>query len=747
MTTWYVDEAGSDANLGTTEGAPVQTAAKIVSLLTAGGAGPHTIYSSGVFDPETTGWNSSTQLNISGIPTANLEGIQFKAWRTVNSAKPWAYYSNYRRITMTAGVSVSSLTGDGTTATVTTGSAHGLTTGRVIAVSGASVAAFNTTNAVITVTSTTTFTYPSSGTPSATGASYSVSPMTLVGTNTLGCNVWVASGFLASTSNKVRRVWVADWRPNSPATTLTLGATSGATTATAGVAAFSTSTVGSGDVGKEIIAGTGRAVITSVTSTTVANVQVVNGRAFSSTSIASGAWTIENPNFFKRELWEGGTTNGSTNFNTVYNNLGAYGHDWTNYDSSGAATTNLYVASDINPVTRYGTLTVLTDEKTAIMTWAGAPSGTVDPEIRIFGMGFQTALLYQVGANGAFKFHPDIRGTHFYGSCVVVDDVCKNVEIGACLDVAVDRIQFYSAANTTHVMGGGEGVTVKGTCELAGSSDGAGVTIKGSVTMADGTKRITRIADFMHAGVSQLAPTGGRIHKNVLIEDGVTFDFRNSLYGRAWAFNGASASVFNNRVGAVLVFNQPTQSQPCGVNWQVSGGLYHGKASIGDGYVLRWGGVSNKAGTAKAFAAYTGTGIDLADGIIADPLVICPDGALDVSEFNSVAISGSVTFAGFKVINPGDLRSHIGFGGTGPELLSQNYAAGNNTSRDKVRFVNWAAAGYDATVCRFFTSSPSVNTSTAIGGLTNLVTAGWAQFPNLKAMDAARHLGQLKNLV
>ena len=73
-----------------------------------------------------------------------------------------------------AAVSISTLTGDGTTSTVTTSANHGLNTGDRITVTGASVGAFNVTNVAITRTGATTFTYLSAGTPSATGASYTV---------------------------------------------------------------------------------------------------------------------------------------------------------------------------------------------------------------------------------------------------------------------------------------------------------------------------------------------------------------------------------------------------------------------------------------------------------------------------------------------------------------------------------------------------------------------------------------------
>lgn len=72
------------------------------------------------------------------------------------------------------GATISTLTGNGTIATVTTSTAHNLLTGNTITVTGASVAGFNLSNVTVTVTGTNTFTYPCTATPSATGASYTV---------------------------------------------------------------------------------------------------------------------------------------------------------------------------------------------------------------------------------------------------------------------------------------------------------------------------------------------------------------------------------------------------------------------------------------------------------------------------------------------------------------------------------------------------------------------------------------------
>lgn len=81
--------------------------------------------------------------------------------------------TNWVYVTNGAGQAINTLTGNGTTATVTTASAHGLLTGNTVTISGASVAGFNGTYP-ITVTDPNTFTYATTASPSATGASYVV---------------------------------------------------------------------------------------------------------------------------------------------------------------------------------------------------------------------------------------------------------------------------------------------------------------------------------------------------------------------------------------------------------------------------------------------------------------------------------------------------------------------------------------------------------------------------------------------
>lgn len=68
-----------------------------------------------------------------------------------------------------AGAAIASITYSTTTATITTVSAHGLSSGNIVAVTGVSPAAYNVPNASITVTSPTTFTYVMGSNPGASG--------------------------------------------------------------------------------------------------------------------------------------------------------------------------------------------------------------------------------------------------------------------------------------------------------------------------------------------------------------------------------------------------------------------------------------------------------------------------------------------------------------------------------------------------------------------------------------------------
>lgn len=102
-------------------------------------------------------------------------------------------------------VSVSSITRTGTTATVTTGTAHGYATGEYVRIAGATQTAYNGKVAV-TVTGSTTFTFTVSGSPT--------TPATGTITATL----------LVPVTPQLRIVWTPSWDSAQAAKTLQIHA-------------------------------------------------------------------------------------------------------------------------------------------------------------------------------------------------------------------------------------------------------------------------------------------------------------------------------------------------------------------------------------------------------------------------------------------------------------------------------------------------------------------------------------------
>jgi hypothetical protein len=117
----------------------------------------------------------------------------------------------FKVATTTTAQTILTITGSGTTATLTTAAAHGLVTGNRVTISGATPAAYNGTF-VITVTSTTTFTYTMLSTPginaSAVGT-YSVIGITGVNSNTF-VNVNLFKNRLYFTQINTLKCWYLD---------------------------------------------------------------------------------------------------------------------------------------------------------------------------------------------------------------------------------------------------------------------------------------------------------------------------------------------------------------------------------------------------------------------------------------------------------------------------------------------------------------------------------------------------------
>lgn len=146
-------------------------------------------------------------------PTAAITGLTNGRWQYVSFATPGGSFilacngtdamlryngTSWIGIPSSTGKTISTLTGNGTTSTVTTASAHGLQTGNTITVTGASVGGFNVAGVTVTRTGATTFTYPSTGTPSATGASYTVAegisgidPTNIININVFKGRIWL----------------------------------------------------------------------------------------------------------------------------------------------------------------------------------------------------------------------------------------------------------------------------------------------------------------------------------------------------------------------------------------------------------------------------------------------------------------------------------------------------------------------------------------------------------------------------
>lgn len=100
------------------------------------------------------------------LMTSAAHGLETGNWVTVVGATPAGFNGNYQ-VTVPAtpaAQTISSITRVTTTATLTTAAAHGLVTGNIVTISGATPAGFNGTYAV-TVTSATTFTYTMSADP------------------------------------------------------------------------------------------------------------------------------------------------------------------------------------------------------------------------------------------------------------------------------------------------------------------------------------------------------------------------------------------------------------------------------------------------------------------------------------------------------------------------------------------------------------------------------------------------------
>lgn len=161
-----------------------------------------------IYDSTTTGAVGAaivTGLSNSHWQYANFgtQGGQFLF--AVNAADKARLYNgtSWRAMTDGAGATITSITFSGTTATVTTATAHGLSTGDTVTVSGASPSDYNVTAAPITVLTSTTFSYQMLTTP-ATNA-------TVVGSYIYGLSIQgVDTALIKDVQVYGRRIWMVE---------------------------------------------------------------------------------------------------------------------------------------------------------------------------------------------------------------------------------------------------------------------------------------------------------------------------------------------------------------------------------------------------------------------------------------------------------------------------------------------------------------------------------------------------------
>lgn len=105
------------------------------------------------------------------LTTAAAHGLMTGNWVTVVGATPAGFNGSYQ-VTVPAAIAsqtISTITRVGTTATLTTAAPHGLATGAIVTISGATPAGYNGTY-TITVTGASTFTYTMAADPGASAA-------------------------------------------------------------------------------------------------------------------------------------------------------------------------------------------------------------------------------------------------------------------------------------------------------------------------------------------------------------------------------------------------------------------------------------------------------------------------------------------------------------------------------------------------------------------------------------------------
>lgn len=498
---------------------------------------------------------------------------------------------------------------------------------------------------------------------------------------------------------------------------------------------------------------------TDTGTTTTRGTKIWSHAVVASTSVKR-LWAADsraNAKYFKGELWEGGA-NYTTDFTKIHPNLdwipglNVYGPCWTPYNAAGAlAGGTVYMACPVDPYTLYPVISYLTSGTTAVFRVKNLSNWTVDPEITIRGGGAQAIMMDTVGSGGPCLMEAAVLAPTQYGRGYDVEGVSQNLVIGPYLDPQYPyECPTYYGLSTGHDVSGNHGIHFNAGCDMSAADgfwDTPGVTafgarVKAASLRGNGTERVNVIRDCFHAGVSEIGATTG-YHQYISIDDGLQLDFRNVLYGRAFAFINYQKTRFI-RIGATISHNQSIPNQFLGTYLQWRGGRTHGKPSVGNDYFSPWGAESDKADIEVGFLTYSdGTAnINFAHISVSHCEFMCASGGLAVQSFSSGTFAGPLQFTDNTIIRPW-FQATPGYAQNMYQATYYVLATAGEAAKIELR--NNTIVGYPSVSSRVvITTPPSSVSYSQDAALPAASNSGWSELAGFEQYQQAKRAGQIR---
>jgi len=500
---------------------------------------------------------------------------------------------------------------------------------------------------------------------------------------------------------------------------------------------------------------------TDTGTTTTRGTKIWSKAIVAGATTAHRLWTADSltdANYWRKEMWEGGA-NYTTTFTNIHPNLDwipgldTYGPCWTCYKADGTlSTTLIYMASPIDPGTLFATITYLPNGQTSVMRVKSVSNWTVDPEVTIRGGSARSITLDTVGAAGECQMHAAIMGSSQYsGRGYSIYGVSQNLTIGPYFDPQWPyEVPFYCGFSTGHDVSGHHGINIDSACDMS-AADGFwdtpgmttyGLRVKAVSTKANGKDRVNVIRDCFHGGVANLGPSGAVYQQYISIDDGMQFDFRNVVYGRAFAFTG-TANARYIKVGAIISHNMPIPCQFSAYNSSWIGGRVHGKASIGNGYTSPYGAASDKGNADVGFSASSGAGgKNFSDLDVHHCEFMCASGMAAPGVADGVAFAGPLRMADNVVIRPW-FQLPATYDPAFYQMLQPTLQTAADGANLQMR--NNATVGYPSSCVRTIVISPASSTNyTAEAGLPAATNSGWTHFADFEQYQQAKRVGQIR---